>query len=163
MMTDVTEGILCCRSTVDPWQAAAPGLGQFETLVVVVETAETTLLGVVTTATAAGVLGVRPAQPAMTAEYRRHPIPGMTVVVTTVQLHAVDLVVDNFGSAGTKRRWLPDELGRHLRHRMLCRHACPLDPGNGSRRSSGTTLAAGVGTACHPHPCGRSWSLFLWQ
>ena len=30
-------------------------------------------------------------------------------------------------------------------------HACPLGPGNGSRRSSGTTAAAGVGTACHPH------------
>ena len=136
-------------------------LDQLETLVVVVETAETTLLGVVTTATAAGVLGVRPAQPAMTAEYRRHPIPGMTVVVTTVQLHAVDLVVANPGSAGTKRRWLPDELRRHLRCRMLYRHACPLGPRTGSRRSSGTTAAAGVGTGCHPHPCGRSWSLFL--
>ena len=47
---------------------------------------------------------------------------------------------------------------RNLRHRMLYRHACPLGPGNGSRRSSGATLAAGVGTACHPHTCGRSWS-----
>ena len=137
---------------------AAPGLGRLEFLVVLVATAETALLGVVTVATAAGVLGVRPAKPAMTVESRRHPIPGMTVMVTPVQSHAVDLVVDNPGSAGTKRRWLPDELRRHLRRRMLYRHACPLGPGNGSRRSSGATLAAGVGTACHPHTCGRSWS-----
>ena len=94
----------------------------------------------------------------MTVDSHWYPIPGMTVVETLVQSYAVDFVVDNSDSAGTKRRWLPDELGRHLRHRMLCRHACPLDPGNGSRRSSGTTLAAGVGTACHPHTCGRSWS-----
>ena len=102
-MTDVTEGILCCRSIVDPWKAAAPGLGRFETPVVVVATAETTLLGVVTVATAAGVLGMRPAQPAMTVESRWHPISGMTVVATPVQSHAVDLVADNPGSAGTKR------------------------------------------------------------
>ena len=56
-MTDVKAGILCCRSTAARWQVAAPGLGQFETLLVVVETAETTLLGVVTAATAAGILG----------------------------------------------------------------------------------------------------------
>ena len=139
---------------------AAP-LGPIQTLVVVVETAKTTLLGVVTVATAAGVLGVRPAQPAMTAESRRHPIPGMTGVVTPVPSHAVDLVVDNPGSAGTKRRSLPDELRRHLRRTMFYRHACPLGPGTGSRQSSGTTAAEGVGTACHPHTCGRSWSLFL--
>ena len=93
----------------------------------------------------------------MTAESQWHPIPGMTVVATPVQSHAVDLVVDNSGSAGTKRRRLDDELRRHLRHRMLYRHACPLGPSNGSRRSSGATLAAGV----PPHTCGRSWSLFL--
>ena len=55
--------------------SVASGLGRFETLVVAVETAETTLLGVVTAATAAGVLWVKPAQPAMTAESQRHPIP----------------------------------------------------------------------------------------
>ena len=60
------------------------------------------------------------------------------------QPHAVELVVDNSGSAGTKRRRLADELKRHLRHRMFYRHACPLGPGSGSRRSSGATLAAGV-------------------
>ena len=129
-----------------------------------VETAETTLLGVVTAATAAtaaGVLRVRSAQPAMTAESRRHPIPWVTVVATPGQSHAVDLVVDNSGSAGIKRRRLDDELRLHLRHRLLYRHACPLGPSTGSRRSSGATLAAGVGTGCHPHTCGRSWSLFL--
>ena len=75
-MTGVKVGILCCRSTAARWRAVASGLGQFETLVVVVETAETTLLGVVTAAMAEGVLGVRPAQPVMTAASRRHPIPG---------------------------------------------------------------------------------------
>ena len=105
------------------WRAAASGLGQFGTQVVVVETAETTLLGVVTAATAAGVLGERPAQPAMPAESRLHPIPGMTAVATPAQPHAVDLVVDNPGSDGTKRRRLADELRRHFRHRMLSRHA----------------------------------------
>ena len=35
-----------------------------------------------TVATAAGVLGVRPAQPAMTVESRRHPISGMAVATT---------------------------------------------------------------------------------
>ena len=67
----------------------------------------------------------------MTAESQWHPIPGMTVVATPVQSHAVDFVVDYSGSAGTKRRWLLDELKRHLRHRMFYRHACPVDPGNG--------------------------------
>ena len=113
------------------------------------ESAETTLLGVVTAEMAVGVLGVRPAQPAMTVESRRHPISGTTVVVTPVQSHAVDLVADNPGSAGTKRRRLADALRRQLRHRMLYRHACPLGPGTGSRRSSGATAAAGGGTACH--------------
>ena len=60
------------------------------------------------------------------------------------QPHAVELVVDN---SRTKRRRLDDEMRRHLRPRMLYRHAYPLGPGNVSRRSSGTTLAAGVGTA----------------
>ena len=41
----------------------------------VVETAATTLLGVVTAAMAAGVLGGRLVQPVMTAASRRHPIP----------------------------------------------------------------------------------------
>ena len=64
------------------WPAGASGLDQVGTPVVVVETAETKLLGVVTAATAAGVLGVGPAQPAMPAESRLHPIPGMTVTTT---------------------------------------------------------------------------------
>ena len=41
-----------------PWIAAATGLGRLETLVVVVETAETKLLGMLTAATVAGVLGM---------------------------------------------------------------------------------------------------------
>ena len=76
-MTDVTEGILSYRSIVDPWQAAARGLGRFENLVVAVETTETTLLGEVTAASATWVLGARPKQQAMPAESRRQPIPGM--------------------------------------------------------------------------------------
>ena len=48
------------------------------------ESAETTLLGVVTAEMAVGVLGVRPAQPVMTVASRRHPILGMTVSTTPV-------------------------------------------------------------------------------
>ena len=81
-MTGVTVGILCCGSSVARWRAVASGLHPFGTLVLAVETAETTLLGVVTVATAAGVLGVRRAPPAMTVESRRRPIPGMTVATT---------------------------------------------------------------------------------
>ena len=76
-MTSVKVGILCCQSTVALWQAVAPGLDQFENPVVVVGTEETTLLGVVTAATSAAVLGVRPTQQEMTEESRRHPILGM--------------------------------------------------------------------------------------
>ena len=53
-MTGVKVGILCCRSNAARWRAVASGLGHFETLVVVVEPAETTLLGVVPAAMAAG-------------------------------------------------------------------------------------------------------------
>ena len=60
--------------------ARAPVAGGVETLVVVVETAETTLLGLVTAAVAAGFLRGRLGQPVMTAASRRHPIPGMPVV-----------------------------------------------------------------------------------
>ena len=68
-MIDVKVGMLCCRRIAAQWRVAAPDLGRFETLVAAVETAEMTLLGVATaaTATAAGVLGVRRAPPAMTA------------------------------------------------------------------------------------------------
>ena len=42
------QAVLCCGSTMARWPAGAPGLDQVGTPVVVVETAETTLLGVVT-------------------------------------------------------------------------------------------------------------------
>ena len=38
---------------------------------------------------------------------------------------------------------LPAELGKHRYPRLMLRQACPLVPGTGSGRSSGTTLAAG--------------------
>ena len=59
--------------------ARAPVVGVVETLVVVVETAGTTLLGEVTVSMATGVMGGRLVQPVMTAASRRHPIPGMPV------------------------------------------------------------------------------------
>ena len=89
-MTGVKAGTvaLSCRGTAGRWRAAASGLGQFETLVVVVGTVETTLLGVVTAAAAAAVLGV-PVPPARisrqtAADSTTGMIPGLlTVEMTT--------------------------------------------------------------------------------
>ena len=67
------------------------------------------------------------------------------------------------GRTGIKRSVLPAELGPHRYSSILYRHACPLDPGPGSGRSSGATLAAGGGTACNPHAVGvrGAGSVFL--